>query len=557
MLNCGDHLASDRAQWLQRERGMSLDDAQSQVIAEFPTVFQAWSHDRDASAECCRDGRCPATERKRWLAEVQALSDNVARELFMEAFIGCFMWNSHLICQDDSGRHAAGDRVKWLAEHKGMNQVDARDMVRAEFPNIFGIAPCPLSFGQRMGSAWVAKRIANTVWHPMLNCGDDLAIDRAQSLQRERGMSLEDAQLQVISEFPIVFQAWSHDWDPSVDCCRDGRLSEADAKRWLVEVQALSDDIARERVTEEFSGGFMWNPYLLCQDGSGRHEAGARVAWLMEHKGMSQAAARNTVRSEFRYIFGHCPRGFGQLRALAASRLVWADDFPIDGAPDPAKWDYDVGGDGWGNNELQHYTDRLCNVCVQDGTLRIRARREDFGGNRFTSARLVSRGRADWCRCRVEVRARLPTGLGSWPAIWMLPTGSAFGGWPCSGEIDIMEHVGHAVGTLHGTVHTQEYNHIRGTQLGGSIQVVNPEEWHLYSVEWTAAEIGFSLDGHEYYRFNCDGADKWETWPFNHPFHLVLNIAVGGTWGGQRGIDDAAFTGDGQIMEVDFVRVFQ
>jgi len=214
-----------------------------------------------------------------------------------------------------------------------------------------------------------------------------------------------------------------------------------------------------------------------------------------------------------------------------------------------------VGGHGWGNNELQHYTDRLKNAWVSDGTLKLRARREDFGGNRFTSARLVTKGHGDWVYGRVEVRARLPEARGSWPAIWMLPTDATYGDWPRSGEIDIMEHVGCQCGVVHGTVHTEDLNHIRGTQVGG--ETTDVASWHTYSVEWNANEIAFYVDGAEYFRFANRKERRWQTWPFDKRFHLVLNVAIGGNWGGMHGIDDAAFNDAGQVMEVAWVRVFQ
>ncbi|HKK09642.1 MAG TPA: glycoside hydrolase family 16 protein, partial [Bacteroidales bacterium] len=158
--------------------------------------------------------------------------------------------------------------------------------------------------------------------------------------------------------------------------------------------------------------------------------------------------------------------------------LVWSDEFNKEGAPNPEKWGYDVGGHGWGNNELQNYTDSRANSFVQDGKLTIKAVKSNES---WTSARLVTKGKGDWLYGRIEVKAKLPEGRGTWPAIWMLPTDWAYGGWPSSGEIDIMEHVGYEMGKVHGTIHTEAYNHSIGTQKGGSIEVENvATQFHVY-----------------------------------------------------------------------------
>jgi beta-glucanase (GH16 family) len=162
------------------------------------------------------------------------------------------------------------------------------------------------------------------------------------------------------------------------------------------------------------------------------------------------------------------------------SLLVWQDEFDVPGQPDPSRWGWDEGGSGGGNGEAQYYTrNRPANARVEDGQLVITARREDtltcwYGPCKFTSARLVTRGLASWLYGRVDVRAKLPKGKGVWPAIWMLAESSPYGGWPGSGEIDIMEHVGYEPGTIYGTVHTQAYNHKIGTSSGSSTTVVDP-----------------------------------------------------------------------------------
>lgn len=253
-----------------------------------------------------------------------------------------------------------------------------------------------------------------------------------------------------------------------------------------------------------------------------------------------------------------------QENTLAGYRLVWNDEFNVDGAPDPARWAYDVerNREGWYNNELQYYAaDRPENARVEGGRLIIEARLEnldaattpDWGGQAFTSARLVTRGRASWTYGFFEVRARVPCGRGAWPAAWLLPVADAV--WPAGGEIDIMEHVGHDPGVVHGTVHTSRYNHTRGTERGGRKRVADAcGAFHRYQVLWTPEGINFGVDDVGYYAFRNDGRGDPATWPFDKPFYAILNLAVGGDWGGAEGVDRRAFP---QALEVDYIRVFQ
>ena len=241
-------------------------------------------------------------------------------------------------------------------------------------------------------------------------------------------------------------------------------------------------------------------------------------------------------------------------------QLVWADEFNYTGLPDPAKWKYDTGGHGWGNKELQFYTEsRKENARVENGSLVIEARRDNWNGHEFTSARLVSKGKGDWTYGRFEARARLPTGKGTWPAIWMLPTGWKYGGWPNSGEIDIMEQVGYEPTVVHSSVHTKKYHHSISTQKTAKTNLANATtDFNVYAVEWTPEEIrGYANDQH-YFTFKnerlTDASADYRQWPFDQPFHLLLNIAVGGTWGGARGVDRSIWP---QRMVIDYVRVYQ
>lgn len=272
--------------------------------------------------------------------------------------------------------------------------------------------------------------------------------------------------------------------------------------------------------------------------------------------GVSPALAQTAARS------GQAAAGTTDGDSLAGYRLVWADEFETDGPPDPTKWAYDTHANagGWYNNELQYYAaDRPENARVEDGKLIIEARRErlesaaDFGGQDYTSARLVTEGRASWTYGFFEVRAKIPCGKGTWPAIWMLSDGAD--AWPEDGEIDIMEHVGHDKGVVHGTVHTGAYNHVENTHKGGQTRVRDAcDAFHNYQVLWTPETIRFGVDGRGYQEFPNDGRGDPETWPFDKPFHLILNIAVGGDWGGAEGVSQRSFPAR---MEVDHVRVFQ
>lgn len=248
--------------------------------------------------------------------------------------------------------------------------------------------------------------------------------------------------------------------------------------------------------------------------------------------------------------------GFEYDEASLVYDLVWSDEFDYSGKPDPEKWSYDLGGSGWGNNELQYYTDE--NATVDDGVLTITAKKEDINALEYTSTRLISKNQGDWLYGKIEVKAKLPEGRGTWPAIWMLPTDWRYGGWPRSGEIDIMEHVGYEMGRIHGTVHTNTYNHGKGTQLGKSVIREDASEvFHVYSIEWFPDKIKFFVDDKLYLVYKPSNMKKCPTadeWPFDQRFHLLLNIAVGGNWGGAQGVDETIFP---QSMVVDYVRVYQ
>lgn len=231
-------------------------------------------------------------------------------------------------------------------------------------------------------------------------------------------------------------------------------------------------------------------------------------------------------------------------------KLVWEDSFSKDGAPNSAKWRYETGGNGWGNNELQFYTDRRENARIEKKRLIIEARKEDYQGKRFTSARLASK--QAWKYGRFEVVAKLPAGRGSWPAIWMLP--EPMERWPLCGELDIMEHVGYDPGRIHHTVHTEAFNHTKGTQKGQNHLVTDFDKaFHTYAMDWRESRITFLVDGKEQFVFEKISGATEAQWPFDKPFAFRLNLAVGGNWGGANGVDESIWP---CRMEIRSVKVY-
>ena len=230
-----------------------------------------------------------------------------------------------------------------------------------------------------------------------------------------------------------------------------------------------------------------------------------------------------------------------------AISLVWSEEFTTPGPPDPAKWGYDIGNNnGWGNNELEYYTNNLTNAAVSNGTLKITAIKENFGGNSYTSARLLTNNKFSFKYGKIEVRAKLPAGAGAWPAIWMLGSNFTTVPWPACGEIDIMEQKGSEPNKIYSTLHHP--GHSGGNGDGGTTIITNAtSDFHKYAAEWSPSVIKFSVDDVVFYTFN-----NAATLPFNNNFFIILNLAVGGSFAGTV---DPAFTK--AMMEVDYVRVYQ
>ena len=234
-----------------------------------------------------------------------------------------------------------------------------------------------------------------------------------------------------------------------------------------------------------------------------------------------------------------------------AAAPIWQDEFDGQGVPNQTRWDYETGFVR--NRESQLYTRRPENARLEDGHLVIEGRRESYEGANYTSASLTSR--VSWTYGRIEVRAKVPKGRGTWPAIWMLGTNIRQVGWPACGEIDIMEHVGFDPGRIHANIHTKAYNHVQNTNKGNSTVVPGADEgFHVYSVTWTPARLEFFVDGRSYFTFAKEPGAGTAEWPFDSPQYLILNLAIGGTWGGQKGIDDSAFPAQ---FVIDYVRVYQ
>ncbi len=227
--------------------------------------------------------------------------------------------------------------------------------------------------------------------------------------------------------------------------------------------------------------------------------------------------------------------------------LVWSEEFDYTGLPDAKKWGYDIGGNGWGNNEAQYYTDRIDNANVSNGTLKITLKKESFSGNTFTSARLISKNKFSFKYGKIEVSAKLPSGVGTWPAIWMLGSNIDAVNWPACGEIDIMEHLGRDLNRIYGTLH---YPGRSGANADGNSVVINgaTTAFHKYSAEWSESTIKIYVD--DILNHSVGNNNRL---PFNQNFFIILNIAMGGDFGGPA-IDPAFTVGN---MEIDYIRVYQ
>lgn len=287
---------------------------------------------------------------------------------------------------------------------------------------------------------------------------------------------------------------------------------------------------------------------ILKITATGNHLTEQRTAQLIFSSGENSHIY--TVTQGGTTIENHVPEGYS---------LIWEEEFNAnrlnDGKPalpDEGKWWYENFPKGTVNNELQTYvggfsgTDTV--AAIYDGTLKIIARKQ---GDKVISARINTR--ESWTYGYFEARLRVPGGIGTWPAFWMMPQN--FSEWPLDGEIDIMEYVGYRPNIVQSSIHTQAYNHVERTEKTATKTIQNAEtEFHIYAVEWTADYIKGFVDGEEYFRFDNDGTGNKHTWPFNVPFYLKLNLAWGGDWGGSQGVDETKLPA---VYEIDYVRVYQ
>ena len=246
-------------------------------------------------------------------------------------------------------------------------------------------------------------------------------------------------------------------------------------------------------------------------------------------------------------------------------KLVWQDEFdgPVGTLPDSTQWGYDLGGNGWGNKEHQYYTDRPENAAMDgQGALVITARKTDpasssdlfcwNGACQYTSARLLTKSKFEFTYGRVEARIKIASGQGLWSAFWALGANFYQTSWPNCGEIDILENVGKEPSTVHGTVHGPGYSGANG--IGGPYTLSSghfADDFHVYAIEWEPQEIRWSVDGQQYFSVSPNRVSG--KWVFDHPFFIIMNLAVGGLW---PGYPDAT-TVFPQTMKVDYVRVFQ
>lgn len=241
----------------------------------------------------------------------------------------------------------------------------------------------------------------------------------------------------------------------------------------------------------------------------------------------------------------------------AFKKLVWKDEFNYNGLPDATRWTYEKGYIR--NKELQYYTaGRQENASVKNGFLSISCRADSLvqEGKVYpiTSASVNTKGKRDWTYGRIEVRAKVPSSLGTWPAVWTLGSNIKEVGWPDCGEIDLLEHVGYMPDTFHFNVHTKAYNHVLATNKGTKVyQPAAEKDFHVYAVEWFKDRIDWYLDDKKVFTFKNENSGN-DAWPFDKPQYLILNLAYGGAWGGQKGVDIKTLP---QTLLIDYVRVFQ
>lgn len=230
---------------------------------------------------------------------------------------------------------------------------------------------------------------------------------------------------------------------------------------------------------------------------------------------------------------------------FVASKIIWSDEFNVNGAPNSTYWGYDLGAGGWGNNEEQYYANRPENVIVKDGVLKINTIKENYQGSKYTSARLLTKDKFSFKYGKIEFKAKLPIGGGTWPALWTLGNNLSTAGWPACGEMDVMEHVYNQLNKIHGTFHYPGHSGANGT-TASKIIVNATSEFHIYSMDWRADSIKIYVDNEKIIEFSNTSAT-----PFNQDFFIIINCAIGGNFGGAIAPDFTSST-----FEIDYVRVY-
>ncbi len=235
-------------------------------------------------------------------------------------------------------------------------------------------------------------------------------------------------------------------------------------------------------------------------------------------------------------------------------KLIFEEHFNVDGAPNPTLWNVEVAGHGFGNNELQYYTNREKNIYVKDSILHIIANRENYENRSYTSAKMTTLGNQSFQYGRFEISMKLPKGKGTWPAFWFLGENVSRGvRWPLCGEIDLMEHVGKDENNVHFSLHSQNYNHKIGNNPHYHQYVDGiTKDFHLYQMDWTKDGFIFYVDGIETARILKGDKNSIEDWPFDAPFYMIINLAIGGFWGGD--VDDQMFPVE---FLVDYIKVYE
>ncbi|ABX81343.1 family 16 glycosylhydrolase [Acholeplasma laidlawii] len=232
-------------------------------------------------------------------------------------------------------------------------------------------------------------------------------------------------------------------------------------------------------------------------------------------------------------------------------KIVFYDHFDVGTKPNQTYWNIDVGGSGFGNNEDQFYTDRLDNIYIEDSLLHIVARKEDFEHRKYTSAKITTKNKVSIQYGAIEVRMKLPKGLGTWPAFWLLGDNIHKVGWPTCGEIDLMEYVGKEPDALHFSLHSKNFNHTKSNNLHLKKEIKNlSDDFHVYKLEWSKEGFNYYLDNELLFKAPKEDKQGLDNWPFDEPFFMIINLAIGGNWGGK--IDDSIFPVE---FLIDYVKV--